>query len=207
MRKSILIVLIILFALLAGCILYISKNFEITLTRRGTDRDIENILGDMIISGEKIISESFLTMEGNDVKLDQFLGGGEDYLLVDIWATWCSPCVAGLLDYQKNIAYFQQNKIKVVAIAVGDSQARLKTFINKHGISFDVLRDEKQIINRDWGLQGIPRCFLLNREGTLIMSEIGYDNFTIFKQRINQAIEEDLDRLDLKATEEDPNNF
>lgn len=188
MRKPIFIVLIVLVAILVGFILYIGKNFEITLTRRGADDDIKNITGEMIIT------ESFLTMEGDEVELGQFLAGREDYLLVDVWATWCSPCVAALLDYQKNIAYFQLNKIKIVAVSVGESQTTLRNFIDKHGISFDVLLDNKQVTNRDWGVQGIPRCFLLNREGSLIMSEVGYANFSIFEKKLNQAIEDDLGR-------------
>lgn len=111
---------------------------------------------------------AFLNPEGKIVSWDDFKGG---YTLVNIWATWCTPCVVELPSLEKLQSIFKDNGLSVIAVSVDMSggQERIKAFLNKRNISdFALYFDKEGLIQKNIPLRGIPTTFLLNPEGQLL---------------------------------------
>ena len=52
-----------------------------------------------VITGSEAPAFSVMDLEGNQVSLSDFLG--EKVLLVNVWATWCGPCLVEMPSFLK----------------------------------------------------------------------------------------------------------
>jgi len=73
----------------------------------------------------------FVDAEGKPVTLADFKG---QVLVVNLWATWCAPCVAEMPTLAKLQQEFAGQPVKVVAVSVdaAESTDKAKAFIAKH---------------------------------------------------------------------------
>ncbi|WP_339654302.1 TlpA disulfide reductase family protein [uncultured Salegentibacter sp.] len=104
---------------------------------------------------------------GDEVSLDDLKGR---ITYVDIWATWCGPCIAeipALKNLQKKFP-----DVNFVSISI-DRKSEIEKW--KKMIRDKKLEDSYQLIafqdkkfQNDYGINGIPRFILINRAGNLI---------------------------------------
>lgn len=183
MRNRLIITLSLVLLLVIGFIIYFNKSSNSLEPEEGLlDASVDE-LADMILN------ENLSTLEGKESKLKDMIRAQDDYLLVDVWATWCPPCVAALTDYQKNFKYFQDKKIRIVAVASGEDAKTVRGFIDKHALSLDVLLDSKQVSLSSWGVKGIPTIYLISKKGELLVTKVGYLNFSNFQTELEEALE------------------
>ena len=106
-------------------------------------------------------------IDGKDVDLSQFKG---KVVLVNIWATWCPPCVAEMpmLDHLQKMMPF--DKFTVVAISMDTTSMKMVTdFLKKQHIqNLTPYWDKDRQIPLKWKYEGLPTSFLLDRNGNLI---------------------------------------
>lgn len=105
--------------------------------------------------------------KGNPVRLKNFTGKPT---LVNLWATWCAPCVTELPSLQKFKAHYD-GKINVVAISVEQEKtpAAIALFLEKRELSgLGGYLDRNGIYMKNLGLRGIPTSFLLGSNGQIL---------------------------------------
>lgn len=83
-----------------------------------------------LVPGKKAIDWEMMDEKGNKLKLSSLKGKA---VYIDIWATWCNPCVA-LKPYFESLAndYKDQSGVQFVAISVDRNVKLWQTFLNKH---------------------------------------------------------------------------
>ena len=109
---------------------------------------------------------SFADLSGNPVSLSDFAG---KIILVNLWATWCEPCVREMPSLERMQARLG-DKITVVAISEdrGGSKA-VEPFIGKLGLqSVKTYLDPKSAVERAFEVQGLPTSFLIDRKGRVL---------------------------------------
>ncbi|HTK34650.1 MAG TPA: TlpA disulfide reductase family protein [Caulobacteraceae bacterium] len=74
----------------------------------------------------------FSDADGKPVSLADFKG---QVLVVNLWATWCGPCVAEMPTLAKLQGAYAGRPVKVLAISVDDAKStdKAKAFIARHG--------------------------------------------------------------------------
>ena len=109
---------------------------------------------------------SFVDLAGNPASLSEFAG---KIVLVNLWATWCQPCLREMPSLERVQARLGAG-ITVVAISEDRGGSKIvEPFIGKLGLrSVKVYLDPKSGMERALKVQGLPTSFLIDREGRIL---------------------------------------
>jgi thiol-disulfide isomerase/thioredoxin len=107
---------------------------------------------------------SFTDAEGAPKAVADFAGRG---LLVNLWATWCGPCVAEMPALDRAQAALAGAGVQVLALS-SDRGGRpvVEKFYTERGIKgLGVWLDPRGAAGRALGVRGLPTSVLVNRAG------------------------------------------
>ena len=118
-------------------------------------------------------------------------------VLVNMWATWCVPCVKefpGLLKLYRN---YKDSGFELIFISVDekeDKDTKLPDFLKKQEVDFVTYYNEfkkpEEIIeyfDKSWGGE-IPATYIYNREGKMVKKLIGNQSYEEFEREIKEAL-------------------
>ena len=114
----------------------------------------------------------FTELGGAPAHLSDFRGR---VVLVNLWATWCAPCVAEMPSLVKLQQTIGRRDFVVVALSSDRGGARVvRPFIEEHRLeTLAVYLDPKANATRKLGAQGLPTSILLDRQGREIGRILG----------------------------------
>jgi thiol-disulfide isomerase/thioredoxin len=106
----------------------------------------------------------FISADGGEHHLTEFVGHG---MVINLWATWCVPCVAELPSLAALSQTLAPDDIAVLPLASDRGGADIvRTFYQDHGITgLPVLLDPKGAAARTWQARGIPTSLIIDRKG------------------------------------------
>ena len=111
--------------------------------------------------------------DGKTLKLSELRG---KVVLVNFWATWCPPCREELTRVQKEIIdRFAGKEFLFLPISRGEEYNTVAAFRKRMGYDFTMGLDPDQKIFRRYATNYIPRNFLIDRDGKVVLASIGYD--------------------------------
>jgi peroxiredoxin len=82
------------------------------------------------------------------------------------------------------------DKINVLPISRGEERGKVKSYISKMGYTFAVGLDGDQSIYSKYATNYIPRCFVIDANGTVVYSGVGYDE--VVAKEVEESIEKAL---------------
>ena len=104
----------------------------------------------------------------------------EKFKFIDFWATWCAPCIEELPTLYDIHEFFKQ-EIEFISIA-DDKRERVEKFLEGRDIGWRTyLVNDLNEVKENFGITGIPRGFLLDKENKVLVKE--------YKLRGHRAIE------------------
>ena len=96
-------------------------------------------------------------------------------VLVNFWATWCPPCREELTRVESDlIERFKGQKFLFLPISRGEEREAVADFRMQMGYTFPMGLDPDRKIYDLYASNYIPRNFLINEEGKVVMTSIGY---------------------------------
>lgn len=106
----------------------------------------------------------FRTADQKNITLADFKG---KIVLVNIWATWCAPCVAEMPALDALQDAFADEPFEVVAVSIDyKGVPAIKDFFAKHGIkNLSIYNDRSLKISQELAGGTLPTTVLLNRQG------------------------------------------
>jgi peroxiredoxin len=114
---------------------------------------------------------TFPSLDGKKVNLADYKG---KVVLLNIWATWCAPCVAEMPSMEKLYQELKDEGFEILAVSVDESGAEtVNPFMKKHKLGFPVLLDTKGDIKTLYQATGIPESFIIDGEGIIVEKIIG----------------------------------
>lgn len=121
-----------------------------------------------LAQGQAAPNFTVLNEYGEDVKLSDFKGG---YVYIDIWATWCGPCLSEIPYYRKVKEKFKSKNIQFLSISVDDDTKKWKNVVSQKkmkGFQLIAKKDWRTSVAKDYQLKTIPRFILIDTEGKII---------------------------------------
>ncbi|MBW2602433.1 MAG: TlpA family protein disulfide reductase [Deltaproteobacteria bacterium] len=95
-------------------------------------------------------------------------------VLLNIWATWCPPCVAEMPSMEKLNQELKDEDFEILAVSLDVSGAKaVIPFMKKHKLSFSALTDTKGAIKSLYQTTGVPESFIIDKNGIIIEKIIG----------------------------------
>jgi thiol-disulfide isomerase/thioredoxin len=97
------------------------------------------------------------------------------YVLLNLWAPWCAPCVKELPALARLKAALPKQQIAIVAVDVGrGSAADARRFLDDHDAkALDTYVDTNIALLRAFGAYGLPLTILIDPDGREIGRAIG----------------------------------
>lgn len=100
--------------------------------------------------------------------------------MLNFWATWCPPCKAEMPEMEK---FSKQADKDLVILAVNiDPQNDVKGFVNKNGITFSVLLDVNDNVNKTYQILSIPTTYFIDSNGVIQNKYTGSMQLAMMKQ-------------------------
>ncbi|MCL2027084.1 MAG: TlpA family protein disulfide reductase [Bacteroidales bacterium] len=140
------------------------------------DQEIERVNRLHIEKGVGVsgLDFTYKDVDGNDVSFSDLKG---KVVYMTVWATWCGPCVAELPHKKKLETHFSGNN-NIVFVSVSTDHLRdiqrWKDFVVNHDLRFKGAIqlsgniDGPTNIHRLYGITGIPRYLLFDKEGNIV---------------------------------------
>lgn len=110
-------------------------------------------------------------------------------VVVNFWATWCPPCIAEMPSLQ---ILYDNYSDKVEFLFVSDETLEtIKKFKSKKGFYFTVFNPLSEP-PKELSTTSIPRTFVINKKGEIVIDESGAVNWNSEKVReqLNQLLSE-----------------
>ncbi|MGJ7921153.1 peroxiredoxin family protein [Neobacillus sp. LXY-4] len=102
------------------------------------------------------------TLTGETAKLSDYKG---KKVMLNFWATWCPPCKAEMPEMQK---FYEANKDNVEILAVNmDTNNDVAGFVQNTGLTFPILLDETNEVNKNYQIVSIPTTFFIDENGVI----------------------------------------
>lgn len=126
--------------------------------------------------------------DGSQTTLSQLRG---KTVLVNFWATWCPPCREELMRVQSDIIdRFAGAEFVFLPISRGEDRQTVAAFRDKTGYTFPMGLDPQQTIYGLYATNYIPRNFLIDKNGKVLLASIGYEpaEFDLLIKEIETAL-------------------
>lgn len=109
-------------------------------------------------------------LAGKPVNLADFKG---KVVLVNFWATWCSPCVAEMPSMQALRDKLGPAGLEVLAVNYREGEARINDFLKKLPLRLTILRDHDGNARTGWGVRGFPTSYVIDADQRIRYSVTG----------------------------------
>ena len=110
-------------------------------------------------------------LDGKKISIAEYKG---KVIFLNIWATWCPPCVEEMPSMEKLYQKLKGESFEILAVSIDVSGSEsVLPFMKKHKLSFPALLDTKGDIKSLYQTTGVPESFIIDKEGIIVEKIIG----------------------------------
>ncbi|WP_435417942.1 DsbE family thiol:disulfide interchange protein [Parerythrobacter aurantius] len=126
----------------------------------------ENVRSAMI--GKPVPAFSLQGADGKTVTQAVFQDGKPK--LLNIWASWCAPCIAEA----PMLEMLEARGATIVGVALKDKPENMERFLAQHGNPYStIVRDDYSQLHVAIGASGVPETFVVDGQGVIRYQLIG----------------------------------
>nr|WP_321234144.1 TlpA disulfide reductase family protein [uncultured Psychroserpens sp.] len=162
--------------------------FEFIMTSAKFNHSIDPNVFKISSKGVKIIDEDSRTIAPGEKAPEWALGNSDKVnvssrqllgkiVLLDFWASWCSPCWQIMPTINKIKTDYKQKNLAVYGINVWENpKLNLKEYLNKKGLNtYENLFDTDASVAKSFKIASLPLVVLIDENGTILYINNGMD--------------------------------
>jgi peroxiredoxin len=120
--------------------------------------------------GQTIRVSGLTSLSGETMTAEQLAG---KYLIIQVWASWCSYCHKQNLNLQKLAPQLSKDKAVIVALSVDRDEFSAQNYADQHALPFLTA-----MMTPEWSAtlgkrRGIPELYVVNPQGKVVQKDFG----------------------------------
>ncbi len=122
--------------------------------------------------GEQLPEFSLISLNGTEISSSSLKG---KVVVINLWATWCGPCIQEIPKLNELAELFQENE-EVVFIAITEESSDIvEKFLAKRNFKYHMITDAKDLAGKLHPnlIHTIPRNMVIDKNGVIKYSETG----------------------------------
>lgn len=107
-------------------------------------------------------------------------------VLVEMWATWCPPCL-GTMKWLNEVHKAHGDRVAIVAVAVDSNPEEVRRIVSDIKPSYHVVIGAPELLSALGSVAAVPKLFIFDRTGK--RAEVIYGAVPDLHQRIESALQ------------------
>jgi cytochrome c biogenesis protein CcmG/thiol:disulfide interchange protein DsbE len=121
--------------------------------------------------GDKTPNFTLTTFDGEQIPLSSLRG---KVVLINFWASWCSPCEQEAAELEKAWqAYQHSGKVIFLGVDYVDTEPEARAYLQKYDISYPNGPDLGTRISQAFRIRGVPETYIVDQTGIIQFVQIG----------------------------------
>lgn len=146
------------------------------MTRRGGPAALALCLAGLLavsggVAGQTAVADydwALRDMDGGTFLLERYRGRP---LVLNVWATWCAPCVAELASLERLAESLSGVGVEVLVVSP-EPAARVRSFLRRHGYRLPAAVEDQRM-PASFGLRALPTTYVIAADGRIVLSHRG----------------------------------
>ncbi|MDQ0205767.1 TlpA family protein disulfide reductase [Alkalicoccobacillus murimartini] len=138
-------------------------------------------------------------MQAESIELDLFGGedsvnvfsGDQEVTILNIWATWCEPCVRELPDLMDLEEDYRDEGLSVHTVNAQKYervQAHTEEFIEEQNVTLPVFLDKEGAFFQLYQIRGMPTTFVIDSDQTIVERIEGEVTYEMLEEKITPLL-------------------
>ena len=124
----------------------------------------------------------------NDIEID-INDTEEDVIFINVWATWCGPCIAEMPHFERFITRYNNKSIKFLFVS-NESVNTIKKFQEKNNYKLPYYKIDS-LKNNFFNHKSIPTNYIIDKANKIVFKFTGSANWNneLYQNLVNTIIE------------------
>ncbi len=127
-----------------------------------------------------------LDLDGNPVSSADLFAQNE-ITMVNLWATWCPPCIGELQELQAIDQRLKEKNCGIIGILLDEDLDTARQLIADNGVAYPVVQAPENV-NALFYSEYIPTSYFVNSEGIIIGRPVIGADITAYEPRIDELL-------------------
>ncbi len=134
--------------------------------------------------GPRVPDRSMATLDGEELSLASMAG---EPLVVNLWASWCPPCVVEMPDLER-VHLDLGEQVRFVGVNTQDDLVQAQALAEQTGVTYELTLDPDGAVFRELEAVAMPTTFLVDADGVIVHRHAGL----LTEQQLREMLDEHL---------------
>ncbi len=126
------------------------------------------------------------TLDGSRLTLSEYRG---KVILLDFWATWCSPCQEEIPRFVEWQGKYGNQGFQVIGISMDDNPKPVQGFVQDFRMRYPVAMGTQEMASQFGGILGLPVNLVIGRDGKIKAKHLGMYDLNQLEQEIKTQLD------------------
>ncbi len=129
---------------------------------------------------------SVQNIDGHPLALSNY---GGKVVLLNFWATWCTPCRAEIPNFVQFQDSYGKEGFQIIGISMDDGPQPVREFYQQFKMNYPVGMGTDKLAQSYGGILGLPVTFLIGRDGRIAAKYVGAVQIGAAEQEIKSLLQ------------------